>query len=192
MSVTATVVAGVATAVLGGWLVFYINSWLNRRSEFRDLKQKINDVAGKRATVIYDGRPYTIESFDKRGIVLRSRKQYVFLPTRSVLENALIVPTEQYDDAKRDEQLEEFERMRDNVRKLFDDMIEEALPKMFGVIKEEFIDELLDEGTEINAVIGLRVRRALDHEGLKIELADDPKAAHKPAGQQHRLPPKSS
>jgi hypothetical protein len=165
--VTLTVVAGVLTAVVGGWLVFYLNGRLQRRSDYRQLKEMVDNVAGRGATVIVAGRKYQIESFDRRGLVLNSAKQRVFIPVQRVSQNEIWVPSPEYERVVQTEEQEAHEKAMERMRSIFDEMIDEMLPRIMSKMK----DELLEDGGELNAVIGLRVKKALAEDGFTIEKA---------------------
>lgn len=165
VDVQGTVVAAVAVAVVSGWTVFYVNGALQRRADFRALKDKVDSVAGRHATVLWEDRPYKIESFDRRGIVLRSKKQSIFIPTQSVIQRPLVVPSDDYDRVIVEEEAERRARMRAELAAMADQMIDEWMPRMMA----KFQEEIISDGGEINYIIGLQIRKALDEGGFKVE-----------------------
>lgn len=166
--VTITVAVGVMTAVASGWLVFFLNGRLQARADFRQLKDKIDNVAGRGATVLLEGRKYQIESFDRRGMVLVSGKQRVFLPVQRVAQAEFVVPTPEYDRVIEKEEREAHEKSMSRVREMIDEMIDEMLPRMMAKMK----DEILVDGGELHAVIGMRITKALAEDGYRIEKAN--------------------
>jgi hypothetical protein len=162
-----TVAVSVVTSAFGVGVAFYIKDYLERRSAFRRLRDRLERIAGKNATVIYENPQasqiapkamlYRIKEFDADGVTLENDLHTVFVPIQGVLEEDLILPSANYEEKLHALEKEEMKRFFDNV---FPDMIK----KILDTVK----NEITSQGTEIHAVIGVQVERALEEKGFEI------------------------
>lgn len=47
-------------------------------------------------------------------------------------------------------------------------------PKLFSKMKEEFIDELLQEETEVSTIVGVKFTKLLKQEGFEVKKIEPP------------------
>lgn len=165
-------VISIVTLVVATGITFYVKDLYQKRSEYKKLEDKINKIAGKGATVIYsesqnmfDRDLYTIDSIDPNGVVLKSKVQTIFLPIKKVLESEFILPADNYGQMKTEKMQKDMEQMADAmVPALMDRMI----PAIMEGVKEFFLDGL-EPGGEFDAVVGLKIQKALEVEGLEVK-----------------------
>ena len=165
-------VISIVTLVVAIGITFYVKDFYQKRSEYKKLEDKLNKIAGKGATVIYsesqnmfDRDLYTIDSIDPNGVILKSKVQTIFLPSKKVLESEFILPADNYGQMKT-------EKMKKDMEQMADAMVPALMDKMFPAlikgVKEYFI-EVLEPGGEFNAVVGFKIQKALEEQGLEIK-----------------------
>jgi hypothetical protein len=165
-----TVVISILASVILSMLTFYLKDYLQRRSDYQKLKKKLEQVAGKGAMVVYSigsgigmgAQLYKIEGFDREGVTLRNEAQTIFVPASKIVQSEWIIPGTDYEKAKAAMLKKEAEGMMDAI---FPTMIQKMMP----AIKEWLEDEIVNQSGEINAVIGIRIQKALQDEGLEIK-----------------------
>lgn len=161
-----TVVISILASVILSMLTFYLKDHLQRRSDYGKLKKKLEQKAGKGAMVVYSvgsglgmgSQLYKIEDFDREGVTLRNDVQSIFVPASKLVESEMIIPGENYKEAKLAKGKQEME-----------DIMDAVFPAMFQKMKEGIEEAMLSEGGDLSAVIGVKVRKALQEEGLEIK-----------------------
>ena len=161
-----TVVISILASVVLSMLTFYLKDYLQRRSDYGKLKKKLEQIAGKGAMVVYSvgsgmgmgSQLYKIEDFDREGVTLKNDVQRIFVPASKIVQSEWIIPGEDYEKAKLAKGKQEIENMMDAV-----------FPAMFQKMKEVIGQEILTEGGDLNAVIGVTVRKSLHEQGLDIK-----------------------
>ena len=164
------IVIAIVSLVVAAAITFYIKDWYQKRRDYNQLIEKINKIAGKGAKVIYavpgiGSDLYKIESIDSSGIFLKSEVQSIFLPIKKVLESEIILPADDYLHQKKEKMKKDFEEVADTI---FPVMFDKMFPPMLEAIQTNFIDKL-EPGGEIDAIIGVRITKALKDHGLEIK-----------------------
>lgn len=165
-TVVISVLASVVASVTVTGLTFYLKEYLQGRSDYGKVKQKLAEIAGKGAKVVYSvgsglgmgAQVYRIEDFDREGVTLRNEVQTVFVPASKLVQSDWIIPSEKYEEAK-------LAIGKQDVSNMLDAMF----PAMLERMKQGIEEAMLSEGGDLSAVIGVKVRKALKEEGLEIK-----------------------
>lgn len=159
------VVGTVVALVIAAAMSLFVKEWVQRRLEYGRLKKKVEKIAGKGAKVVAYGDLYTIESIDFNGMTLKGRIQTVFIPIGKVLETEIVLPVENYKEARA-------KMLKENLKEMGETFIpylrDEMMPAMIDGVKE-YIVKQLEPGEELDAIVGLKVRKALEEEGIGIK-----------------------
>ena len=78
----------------------------------------------------------------------------------------MIIPIENYEEAK-------FNRVKQEMESMMDAMFPAMVNKMIPAVKEAIQKEMLDEKGDFSAVIGIRMQKVLEEEGLEIKQIKD-------------------
>ncbi|PKF80617.1 hypothetical protein CW749_05580 [Vibrio sp. vnigr-6D03] len=152
----------VVTTVLSVAITFYLKDYLQKKSEYKKLKEKLEAVAGRNAYIVYTGSGsgigsnlYKIIDIDEGGITLKNSIQTIFIPPQLLLNSAMIVPEENYDQLKKDYQAKEIEMVAESMfQPLFEKMI------------ENIDDDLSHDEGELSSRIEIRVTQILEAKGV--------------------------
>ena len=165
-------VAGTVVAlVIAATISLYVKDWCERRWEYKKLKEKVETIAGIGARVIHDGRMYKIESIESEGLTLKGEIATVFIPIVNVLESEIILPVDNYEEAKIELAKKEMKEMSEVLIPMLRD---EMMPALMDSVKEYIVGKL-EPGEELDAILGVRVRKALEESGYRVEKVDDEK-----------------
>jgi hypothetical protein len=152
----------VVTTVTSVAVTFYLKDFLQKKNEYKKLKRKLEAVAGRNAYIVYTGAGsnagsnlYKITDIDEGGITLRNSLQTIFIPPQLLLNSAMIVPEENYEELKKDHQAKEIE----TVSQL---MFEPLFNKMIEGIETD----LNDSDGELSSSIEIRVTQILESKGV--------------------------
>ncbi len=146
-------------------VTFYLKDYLQKRADYRSLRQKLEQIAGKEARVLYSLGPganvgigpqlFKIHEIDKHGVVLKNELQTVFVPTAKLVQSEMVLPSDDWKERKK-------EKMREDIA----DFIE----PVFEAVKEHLLEDFQQEEGEFSAVIGFHFEQYLEKEGYDIEL----------------------
>lgn len=152
----------VVTTVVTVATTFYLKDYLQKKNEYKKLKNKLEAVAGRNAYIVYTGAGssagsnlYKITDIDEGGITLKNSLQTIFIPPKLLLNSAMIVPQENYETLKKEYQAREVEVLAQSMfQPLFDKMI------------ESFETDLNDNEGELSSRIEVRVTQILESKGV--------------------------
>lgn len=159
-----TLIIGIITGTISAAIIFYLKDYLQERSNYLKFKKKIENLVGTGATVIYnpniDGtlgsREYKIIEITKQGIILQDKLNKIFVPMEKLIETDIILPSDNYEYLK-------MEELKRNFSKMMDAMI----PPMLSKFKEVFIEEFLDSGSDLSAIVAIKVNKELIEQGVR-------------------------
>ena len=165
-----TLVISIIAFVVSAGLTFYLKDYIQRRSDYEKLKKKLEQIAGKGATVIYSPgtgvgmgpQPFKIVDFDRQGVTLQNEVQTIFVPSSKLIQSEIIIPSERYEEAK-------FARVKKEMEDVMDAMFPGMIQKMLPAIKEWLQEEIVKEKGDFSAVIAVRVQKALKDKGFEIK-----------------------
>ena len=152
----------VVTTVITVAITFYLKDYLQKKNEYKKLKDKLEAVAGRNAYIVYTGAGssvgsnlYKITDIDEGGITLKNSLQTIFIPPKLLLNSAMIVPEENYEALKKEYQAKEIEAVAKSMfQPMFDKMIE-------GIETD-----LNDNEGELSSRIEVRVTQILESKGV--------------------------
>ncbi len=152
----------VVTTVVSVAITFYLKDYLQRKSEYKKLKRKLEAVAGRNAYIVYTGAGsgvgstlYKISDIDEGGITLKNSLQTIFIPPKLLLHSAMIVPEDNYEELKKEYQAKEIEMVSESMfQPLFDKMI------------NNLEVDLNDSEGELSSRIEVRVTQILESKGV--------------------------
>jgi hypothetical protein len=155
-------------------ITFYLKDYLQSKNEYRKLRKKLEKVAGKNSTIIYAttiggfgaSHLYKIYDIDDNGITLHNDMQTIFVPAKKLLQSEMIVPCEEYEKVKMLKMKKDMEDMMDN---FIPAMFDKLFPAILNAMKNNFMEELIEEEGEVNAVIGFKIQKILSEEGYEIK-----------------------
>lgn len=166
-----TIVVTVIASSFGVAVAFYVKDYLEGRAAYRRLRSRLERIAGKNATVVYESPQstqiapkatlYRIQEFDADGVVLKNDLHTIFVPIQAVLDEDIILPCENYED-------EIHKRGREEMNRLMDILLPEMMKRILLTLKQELSREFGSQGTELNAVIGVQVTKALQESGFEV------------------------
>ena len=157
---------------------FYIKDFLQTRSEYNKLRKKLENVAGKRATILYAGtgfgpgaanQLFKIVDIDGHGITLENELQTVFVPAKKLLQSEMIVPCDNYEEAKLNKIRKDMEQFMEH---LMPAMFDKMLPAMKQAVEEQFAEDMMRDQGGIAAIIGIKIQKVLTQEGFEIKKLD--------------------
>lgn len=166
-----TVVLSVVASSFGVAIAFYVKDFLEQRGAYRRLRARLEHIAGKNATVVYESPQstqiapkatlYRIQEFNADGVVLKNDLHTIFVPIQAVLDEDLILPCENYEE-------EIHKREREEMTRFMEILLPEIMKKIIQTMKNELTKELGSQGTELNAVIGVQIAKVLKENGLEV------------------------
>jgi len=160
------VVIGVTTTIITTGITFYLKDYLHERAKFKEFKEKLEGIAGKNAQVMIPSvGQVKILDINKQGIVVESQLCKTFIPIDRVFQTEISLPVENFDKIAK-------ELMVKNTKETFDLIF----PLLIDQLKELFVKEFLDSGSQLNAVVAFQVKTNLKQQGYA--LSD--KSAEKP------------
>jgi hypothetical protein len=167
---TLTIIISIITAIVTFAIIFYLKDFLQRRSNFIKLKNKLERIAGKGAPVIYSPgtgigfgpQLFKIKNFDVDGILLENEMHTVFIPAAKLINTEMIVPTDDYDNMRKKKLKKDFDEIADA-------MIPVMFQKMIPAIKDIMANELLGDEGEIGIALGMKFEKLIKEEGLEIK-----------------------
>jgi hypothetical protein len=152
----------VVTTVVTVATTFYLKDFLQKKNEYKKLKNKLEAVAGRNAYIVYTGTGsgvgsnlYKITDIDEGGITLKNSLQTIFIPPMLLLNSPMIVPDENYETLKKEHQAREVEAVAQS-------MFQPLFDKMIAGIETDLSDE---EG-ELSSRIEVRVIQILESKGV--------------------------
>lgn len=152
----------IATTVVSVAITFYMKDFLQKKSEYKKLKKKLEAVAGRNAYIVYTGAGsgvgsnlYKITDIDEGGVTLKNSLQTIFIPPQLLLHSAMIVPEDNYEELKKEHQAKEIEMAAEA-------MFQPLLEKMMESIETEITE---DDG-ELSSRIEVRVIQILEAKGI--------------------------
>ncbi|XPF93216.1 hypothetical protein ACM9HF_14460 [Colwellia sp. RE-S-Sl-9] len=152
----------VVTTVVTVAITFYLKDFLQKKNEYKKLKNKLEAVAGRNAYIVYTGAGsgvgsnlYKITDIDEGGITLKNSLQTIFIPPLLLLNSPMVVPDENYETLKKEHQAREVEAVAQS-------MFQPLLDKMIEGIETDLSD---DEG-ELSSRIEVRVTQILESKGV--------------------------
>lgn len=152
-------------------VTFYLKEYFQKKLNYKKFKNKLDDIAGKRAVVLYliDGmnQPelFEIIDIDKSGVILKNDLHTVYVPVSHIINREIILPCNEYQKAKLEKTKSEMQMM---FKEIMPVAFDEMFPPMMKAIKENFIDEILEEEGEVSAVVGIKIQKVLSEEGYEI------------------------
>ena len=170
------------TTVAAVTISFYIKDFLQIKNEYSKLRKKLEKVAGKQATILYAGtgfgpgaanQLFKIIDIDGHGITLQNELQTVFVPAKKLLQADMIVPCDNYEQAKLDKMKKDMEQFMDSMMPAMFDRLFPALEK---AVKDHFLDDIISEKGEVGAIIGVKIQKVLSEEGFEIKKVDPSKS----------------
>jgi preprotein translocase subunit YajC len=162
-----TIIAGAISVAV----TFYIKDVLKRRSQYKNMKNYLDKMAGKNAHVIYNGQISKIEEISSDGIVMNDGVQRVFIPVQSALSTVIVLPVDEhtYESAVIDRQMKV-------TRRVMDTMVDEMIPKMFNkmipLIMETVKEQIEDDDGEFSFMFAGKFKKFLKDEGLEVRPLD--------------------
>ena len=166
------------TTVVAVAISFYVKDFLQTKSEYGKLRKKLERVAGKHATILYGGtgfgpgaatQLFKIEDIDNHGITLKNDLQTIFVPAKKLLQAEMIVPCDNYEQAKMEKIKKDMEQFMDG---LMPAMFDKLFPAMTNAIKSNFVEEIMGDEGEVSAVLGIKIQKVLSEEGYEIKKLD--------------------
>ena len=152
----------VLTTVLSVAVTFYLKDFLQKKSEYKKLKGKLEAVAGRNAYIVYTGAGsgvgsnlYKITDIDEGGVTLKNSIQTIFIPPKLLLHSAMIVPEENYDELKKEYQTKELETVS-----------EAMFQPLFEKMRESIESDINDDAGELSSRIEVRVIQILESKGV--------------------------
>lgn len=150
------------TTVVSVAITFYLKDFLQKKSEYKKLKVKLETVAGKNAYIVYTGAGssvgsnlYKITDIDEGGVTLKNSLQTIFIPPQLLLHSAMIVPHDDYEELKKAHQAQEIERVAESM-----------FQPLFDKMKEEIEADLSEGDGELSSRIEVRVVQILEAKGV--------------------------
>lgn len=152
----------VITTVTSVAITFYLKDYLQGKKEYKKLKEKLESVAGRNAYIVYTGAGsnagsnlYKITDIDEGGITLKNSLQTIFLPPKLLLNSAMIVPDENYEQLKKEHQAKEVE-----------DIASAMFQPMFDKMVQGIEADITGDDGELSSRIELRVVQVLEAKGV--------------------------
>jgi hypothetical protein len=159
---------------------FYVKDYLQKRSDYFNMKKKLDRIAGKNATVIYEtssgtgGMPgfaqqlYKIVEIDEQGVTLKNELQTVFVPTAKLLRSDMILPADDYETAK-------LAKMAKDTKDMMHAMVPAMVNEMFPELIVMFKEQMSDDKSEVSGVIAVKMQKVLEDEGYEIKKRTPPR-----------------
>lgn len=147
-------------------VTFYIKDFFQKKSEYSKLRKKLERIAGKHATIIYNvpgssgpgsSQLFKITDIDEHGITINNELQTIFIPVAKLIKSEMILPCDDYDNVK-----------AAKLKKDMEQMMEAMMPALMNSIRKNFLEEMMMEKGEMSAVIGFKIQQVLSEEGFKI------------------------
>lgn len=165
-----SLITAIIIAALSLPITFYIKEWLQKKSDRKNMREKLERLSGKNAQIVYtlggelDIGPqlFTITEIMSDGVTIENELHKVFVPMEQFINNEIILPVKNYETVKEKMQLKEFEKSWDLL-----------FPKLIEKAKQTMVNEMGTEGTEINAVIGIQVKKAIQEAGYEIRQVNE-------------------
>ena len=172
-----TLIIGLITLVGTIVITFYVKDYLQKKREFAQLREKLENIAGKNAKILFDSgsglggglQEYKIIGIDKTGITIKNELQTVFIPPLKLLQTEMVLPVEKYEELKH-------EKLKKDMEKTFDAMIPAMFDKMFPAMMDAIQENIAEEEGELSVVIAMKIAKVLEEEGItkKKKLREQP------------------
>lgn len=154
----AEIILSLITLIITLVISFFLKDLLQNYLNYKKIRDKLSDVVGKGGSVLFNKTMYEVEQIDRKGILLKNNYEKVFIPSTIWLETPIYLPEPEYKRIKMEADKKE---------------VSEAMAALFPEImkqtKKIVIDELIEEGGQIDAIIGVRMRDALEEGGYEIK-----------------------
>ncbi|GLS26418.1 hypothetical protein [Marinibactrum halimedae] len=154
---------------------FYVKDYVQQKREFSKLKNKLNSIAGKNSTILYEVghlppplgglQIFKIDDVSEFGITITSKLQTVFVPAKKLLETDVILPVPEY-ETKKQELL--VAQMKQQMAAMVPVMMEELFPPMLDAMKKEMFQIMAQGEGEFSAVIGIQLQSFLEDNGYRL------------------------
>lgn len=152
----------IVTTVTSVAITFYLKDFLQKKSEYRKLKRKLEIVAGRNAYIVYTGAGsgagsslYKITDIDEGGVTIKNSLQTIFIPPQLLLHSAMIVPEENYEEIKKEYQAKEIEMVAEA---MFQPLMDKMVTSLEG--------DLVEKESSLGASIEIRVIQILEDKGV--------------------------
>jgi len=94
------------------------------------------------------------------------------VPAKKLLQAEMVVPCDNYEEAKLIKIKKDMEQFMDS---LLPAMFDKMFPALEKAMKDNFIEDILEEKGEVSAVIGVKIQKVLSEEGYEIKKKLDSK-----------------
>lgn len=81
----------------------------------------------------------------------------MFIPVARLLQSEMILPSDNYRDAR-------IQQLRKDAEDQIDAILPPLFERMLPAMKEALVNEVVEEGGELSAVIGLKIARTLQED----------------------------
>lgn len=157
--VTIGIIIGVVTAVVATAITFYLKDYLRERAKFNKFKEKLENIAGKNATVIIPNiGQVKILDISKQGLTVQNELCKTFIPMEKVFQTDIALPAENYSQL-----------LKDTMRKNIEETLDVVFPPLMNKLKEVFIREFFEDDSEMSAVLAIKVRGELKEQGYQVK-----------------------
>ena len=148
-------------------ITFYLKDYLQSQQEYKQLRKKLERIAGKNAKILFDTgtgigkglQEFKIEDIDKLGITLKNDLQTIFVPSKKLLQTEMILPGDRYEQKKK-------EMIKKEMDSVLDAMIPGMFERMVPAMKDIIAQDMLEEEGEISVVLGMKIAKVLQEEGI--------------------------
>lgn len=167
ISISLTIITGAISVAVA----FYIKEYLQKRSEFKKFRIKIEKIAGKNAVILYSGtgigqQVFKIADIDEHGVVLKDELQTIYVPVSKLITSDVVLPVDNYEEAKIQKVAKDMQRFSKEIMPM---MFQEMFPPLMKAMKDVMAEEFMADEGDFNAVIGIKVRKVLSDEGFEIK-----------------------
>jgi hypothetical protein len=144
-----TIIAG----AIGVAIAFYIKEFLQRKHQYRRLRNKLEKIAGKNARIIYEGDEiFKIAEIDENGVTLTSELKTLFIPTAKLLQTEIVLPSDEYDEI--------IERRKKEKEEEKNKIMVEALQRTMPSLADTFLKEYEKESQQIRDLLKQVIEKA--------------------------------
>jgi hypothetical protein len=145
-------------------ITFYVRDYLQKKQEYKQLREKLEKIAGRNAKILYSPvgvglQEFKITGIDESGITIENELHTVFIPPNKLLQTEMILPVDKYEKLKH-------EKLKKDMELTFDAMMPAMLDKMVPAIMATMQESMIEEKGELSMVIGMKIARVLEEEGI--------------------------
>ena len=104
-----TLIVGLIALIGTIVITFYVKDFLQRKQEYKRLREKLEKIAGRNATILFcpSGggiggglQEFKIIDIDGSGITLKNELHTIFIPPNKLLQTEMILPVDNYEKLK--------------------------------------------------------------------------------------------